>query len=171
VLVVLVFFVVAIVVLARMPGTHGTGATAVASPAGTAAPPSVTVPSTTVAPTTTTPTTVPPPSVTVLVLNGWTTEHAALYFQKALASKGYDTRAPGDATSEGNLVSHLFVAKQMYDANALAIAGLLGMSASSVVVPAPPNDSAVPAGQLDQADLVLVVGRDISSQVPTGYSG
>lgn len=119
--------------------------------------------------TTTTTTTVPPSSVVVLVLNGWTTSHAALYFKNQLATQGYDMRAPSNATTSTNATSEIFVTKSSDEASALAIAHFLGLPSSVVVTPTPTNDSAVPGGYLQQADVVVVVGGDISGRVPAGY--
>jgi hypothetical protein len=113
----------------------------------------------------------PPSKVTVLVLNGWTTRHAALFFKHRLAGDGYDTLAPTNATTETNRDSRIFVVSPGDSANALAIAAFLGLPSSAVLTPTPANDSAVPVNLLHQADLVLVVGGDISKQVPPGYNG
>jgi hypothetical protein len=121
--------------------------------------------------TTTAPTvTLPPAKVTVLVLNGWTVRHAALFFQHKLAGDGYDTLAPTNATTETNKHSEIFVVSPGDSPNALSIAAFLGLPSSAVMTPTPANDSAVAATLLHQADLVLVVGSDISNQVPSGYN-
>jgi hypothetical protein len=168
--------VVGVFVLARTGSTPTTAATHLPP---TSAP--TTLPHTRVTPpkavttsttTTTTPTTTLPPSkVTVLVLNGGDVRHAALFFQHKLAGDGYDTLAPTNATSETNKTSQIFVISPGDSANALAIAAFLGLPSSAVTTPTPANDSAVPATMLHQADLVLVVGGDISNEVPKGYNG
>ena len=94
-----------------------------------------------------------------------------MYFQRKLSAAGYDTLAPTNATTETNKSAQIFVVSPGDSANALAIAALLGAPPSAVVTPTPGNDSAVPASMLHQADLVLVVGGDISKQVPAGYKG
>jgi hypothetical protein len=111
--------------------------------------------------------------VTVLVLNGWTTRHAALYFQKKLAGDGYDTLAPSNALDETNTTTSVFVVAPSDSATGTAIAELLGVSnpVSAVVAPTATNDSAISATLLHQADIIVVVGRDISKQVPAGYIG
>ncbi len=122
--------------------------------------------------TTTTSTTVPPTGVKVLVLNGYTKYHAALYFKNQLAALGYDTLAPMDAVTSTNLTSTLFVVNPADRDNALALArSPLGLPASAVVAPSPTNDSAVPPARLHLADLVLLVGADISGRVPARYNG
>jgi hypothetical protein len=105
------------------------------------------------------------------VLNGWTTRHAALYFQKKLAADGYDTLAPNNALNETNATTSVFVVTPADSATGTAIAELLGLAASAVALPSPTNDSAVPTTLLHQADIIVVVGGDISKEVPVGYSG
>lgn len=174
-LVVGVAVLVAVLVLARMTSSppkavaaaHSTTTTTAGATSSTT-PPSTTT--TTVA-TTTTSTTLPPSSVTVLVLNGWTTYHAALYFQHELAAKGYDTRAPANAISDTNKTSQVFFTSPAYQANALAIASALALPAAAVVAPTATNDAAVPASELSGADIILLVGGDISVRVPAGYNG
>jgi hypothetical protein len=114
---------------------------------------------------------VPASSVIVQVLNGWTKEHAALFFQKKLQADGYDTLAPTDALSDTSKTSVLFVVSPTDMANAQAIATALGLSPSTVVIPTQANDKAIPPSALSKSDLVLVVGEDISSEVPTRYNG
>jgi hypothetical protein len=165
---------IAVGVLVRMSPAHSS-----ASPSGTTHPAAVsttTVPHATTTPavvstTTTTTVTVPPSTVTVLVLNGWTTRHAALYFQKKLAGDDYDTLAPNNALDETNTTTSVFVVSPADSATGTAIAELLGLSSSAVVTPSATNDSAIPATLLHQADIVVVVGGDISKQVPVGYNG
>lgn len=173
VLVILLAVVVAVVVLARMGTSHGTAAITrpTSTPITSTSVPSSTATTTaTTAPTLSTTTTVAPSSVTLLVLNGWTKEHAALYFETELNGFGYDTLAPTDAATDTNKHSALFVVHSAYESNALAIAESLGLSPSVVVAPKASNDSAIPAGDLSKADLVFVVGQDISGRVPPGYS-
>ncbi len=176
-LVVVLAVVVGVFVLARTgsaPTTAATHQTSTSVPTTLPVSSSVTRPTvvTTLAPTTTAPTTTLPPSkVTVLVLNGWSVRHAALFFQHKLVTAGYDTLAPTNATTETNKTSQIFVVVPADHANALAIAAYLGVASSAVVAPTTANDSAVPSTMLHQADLVLVVGGDISTQVPAGYNG
>jgi len=173
-LVVVVAIAIAVGVLVRMSPAHSS-----ASPPGTTHPAAVsttTVPSATTTPavvstTTTTTVTVPPSTVTVLVLNGWTTRHAALYFQKKLAGDGYDTLAPNNALNQTNATTSVFAVTPADSATGTAIAELLGLSPSAVVAPSTTNDSAIPATLLHQADIIVVVGGDISKQVPAGYNG
>jgi len=173
--VVVVAVAIAVGVLVRMGPGHSS-----ASPPRTTRPAaaSTTVPIATTTPalvTTTAPTTtsVPPSTVTVLVLNGWTTRHAALYFQKKLAADGYDTLAPNNALDDTNSTTSVFVVTPADSATGTAIAELLGLShpLSAVEVPSANNDSAIPATVLHQAAIIVVVGGDISKQVPVGYNG
>lgn len=175
-IVVVVAVVVGVFVLARtgsVPTTAATHLTSTSVPTTVrvTTPSTPTTVTTSLSTTTAPPTTLAPSKVRVLVLNGWTTRHAALYFQKKLSGAGYDTLAPTNATTEANRVSHIFVVSTGDNANGLAIAAFLSLSPSAVVAPTPANDAAVPAAMLRQADLVLVVGGDISSQVPANYNG
>lgn len=169
---VVVAALVAVGVLVRMGATHSS----VSHPATTrTAAVSTSTVSATTAPTAVTtslpPTTVSPSTVTVLVLNGWTTRHAALYFQKKLAADGYDTLAPNNALDETNKTSSIFVVTPADNATGIAISELLGLPSSVVVEPSSTNDSAIPASLLHQADIIVLVGGDISGQVPAGYNG
>ncbi|HET9060970.1 MAG TPA: LytR C-terminal domain-containing protein [Acidimicrobiales bacterium] len=124
----------------------------------------------TTVPTTTT-TTLPPTSVKVLVLNGWTTAHGALYFQKKLQAAGYDTLAPNDATASNIKSSEVLYSAPKYQPNAAAIAASLSVPATGVIAETATDESAVPSALLPQAVVIVVIGEDISSQVPAGYSG
>jgi hypothetical protein len=110
--------------------------------------------------------------VTVLVLNGTTTPHAALYFQKKLATSGYDTLAPNNAATTTVKLAQIIIAKGgAKSTNAYQVAGIVGVGPSAVVVASPTNTSAVPPSMLHLADLIVVVGADVAGQVPAGYSG
>jgi hypothetical protein len=177
-LVVVVAAVAAIFVLARLTSSPSAKPAAVRSTTTTLAPrrsattttvPAATTTSTTVPATTTT--TLAPSSVTVAVLNGYTTAHGALFFQKQLAAKGYDTRAPANALTDTNKTSLVFYTSPAYRANALAIAADLSLPASSVVAPTTANDTMVPAYYLSGTDIILMIGADISTRVPANYTG
>lgn len=159
---------VGVAVLSRMGGAHlAASTTSTTAPVVTRSSTTTTATSTTVPPSTTS--TLAPAKVTVLVLNGGTVFHAALYFQTRLGAAGYDVRAPANATSETNKLTEVFVVDAAARDNAFAVAQLLKASPSSVMTPTATNDSAVPAGMLDAADLVVVVGADISGQVPPNF--
>ena len=168
---------VAVVALARMngvspPSGHAVTTTTTTVTASTTQPLATTSSTTsTSAVQQTTSTRVSPVVVRVLVLNGWSTRHAALYFQKKLAGLGYDTLSPGNAVTADNKVSTLFVVTAADQPNALAVATQLGLPSSAVVSPSPSNDKAIPVVDLHKADLTLVVGADLSRQVPAGYNG
>jgi hypothetical protein len=178
-LVVVVAAVVAIFVLARLTSSPSAKPVAVRSSTTTLVPRRSATTTTTVPAATTTSTTVPatttttlaPSSVTVAVLNGYTTAHGALFFQKQLAAKGYDTRAPANALTDTNKTSLVFYTSPAYRANALAIAADLSLSASSVVAPTTANDTMVPAYYLSGTDIILMIGADISTRVPANYTG
>lgn len=175
-LVVVIGIVVAVYVLART--TSPTVKVAVAhAKTTTSAPAKVTTTkrfaatTTTTVASTTTSTTLPPSSVTVLVLNGWTTYHAASYFQHQLAAKGYDTRAPQNALSSTNKTSLVYFTSPTYRSSALAIAAALALPSTDVVAPTATNDAPVPPVDLSSADIILLVGADISGRVPPNYNG
>jgi hypothetical protein len=154
VLVVVVVVAIGVLVLARMSTPRGTAAT---TSSGTST-------STTAASAGTT--------TTVLVLNGWTTPHAALYFQSKLSKQGYDTLAPNNAATNTVKLSEILIAKgTAKSTNAYQVAGIIGVGPSQVEKLSATNDSAVPPSMVSLADLIVLVGEDISHQVPAGYSG
>jgi hypothetical protein len=167
---VVVAIAIGVVVLVRMGGVP-THASSTSSSRAAVVVTTTTTTQLTSSSTVSTTTTVPARSVTVLVLNGYTTRHAALYFQKKLVGLGYDTRAPADAATSTDKTSQVFVVNASDLPNAQAVAQALGLSPSAVLTPTPANDSAIPPAYLHQADLIVVVGADISSEVPPGYKG
>lgn len=171
--IVVVAVAVGTVVLARGGAGPRLGTVLALKPSTTNHVPATTVARTTVPTTvpTTTTTTLAPSSVKVLVLNGWTTPHGALFFQKRLETAGYDTLAPNDATSASLKTSQVLFSAARYQPNALAIAASLAVPASEVTAEAPADESAVPATLLTQAQVIVVIGQDISNQVPAGYTG
>ena len=175
--VVVVAVVIGVLVLARM-STPGSTAATTSSSTGTpttavsARTTSTSTTSTTVATSSTTTTTVPPSSVTILVLNGWTTPHGALYFQTKLSKHGYDTLAPNNAATNTVQLSRIYICKgTAQSTNAYQVAGIVGVGPAAVVHPTPANAAAIPPSMLQLADLVVLVGKDISGQVPAGYTG
>jgi LytR cell envelope-related transcriptional attenuator len=107
------------------------------------------------------------------VLNGWTTPHGALYFQSKLSKAGYDTLAPNNAATDTVQLSKIYIAKGTpKSTNAYQVAGIVGVGPAAVVLkPTPENAPAIPPSMLSLADLIVLVGKDISGQVPAGYSG
>jgi hypothetical protein len=173
--VILIAAVVVVVVLARMSGAHLTAAPSTTRVATTTVPttrpgPTTSTPTTAVVATTTT-TTIPPSSVLVLVLNGWTTRHAALYYKNQLAPHGYDLRVPIYAATDTNQDSGVFFVHAQYEPTALVIAGDLGIPSAAVVAPSSTNDTALTPADLDEADVIVLVGANISGKVPAGYNG
>ena len=178
VLVLLVAALVAVVVLARLGGAGATitpitpaskvTTTTTTAPVASAASTTTTA---NVVGTSTTTTTIAPSHVLVLVLNGWTTRHAALYFKNRLAFFGYDLLVPVDAVSDTNQTSKIFYVHAQYEPTALAIAGELDLPASDVLAPSSGNDSALVTADLNSADVIVLVGEDISGRVPAGYNG
>jgi hypothetical protein len=176
-LVVVVAVAIGVLVLARMNAPRSTAATTSSGTSTTttvasARSTTTSTTSTTVPTSSTTTTTVAPSTVTVLVLNGWTTPHAALYFQTKLSKQGYDTLAPNNAATNTVKLSEILIAKgTAKSTNAYQVAGIVGVGPSQVEKLSPANDTAVPASMVSLADLIVVVGEDISHQVPAGYSG
>ena len=175
VLVLMAAVLVAVVVLARLGGTHTSGALPVHQTTTTvhkgAARTTTSTSTTVVGVSTTTSTTIPVASVVVLVLNGWTTEHAALFFKNRLATFGYDLRSPIDAATSDNKTSSVFYVHARYEPSALAIAGELSIPSADVVAPASTNDSALTTTDINSADVIVLVGENISGKVPVGYKG
>jgi cytoskeletal protein RodZ len=178
VLVVIVAAAIGVLVLARMSTPGSTAATTTStssSTATTSASVGTTTTSTTPTATSTsstTTTTVAPSSVTVLVLNGWTTPHGALYFQTKLSKHGYDTLAPNNAATNTVKLSKILIAKGTAEStNAYQVAGIVGVGPAAVEKLTPANSAAVPANMTRLADLIVLVGEDISHQVPAGYTG
>ncbi|HTW10790.1 MAG TPA: hypothetical protein VME46_25040 [Acidimicrobiales bacterium] len=179
-LVLVVAAVVAVVVLARLAGgPAGSAATPTTSLQTTTSTSAKTGPSTVSSPTTTTTvvtpaattTTIAPSHVLVLVLNGWTTYHAALYFKNQLSFYDYDLKVPEDAETDTNTRSLVFYTHAQYEPSATQIAKDLHLSPSAVVAPSPTNDGALTVSYIDSADVILLVGEDISGRVPSGYKG
>jgi hypothetical protein len=176
-LVVVVVLAIGVLVLARMntPGStaattsSSAGTTTTAAAAGTTSTSSTT---TTVATSSTTTTTVAPSTVTVQVLNGTTTPHAAAYFQGKLSKQGYDTLAPNNAAVNTVKVSEIYIAKgTAASTNAYQVAGIVGVGPSQVVHLTATNSTAIPPSMLHTSDLIVLVGSDIVHQVPAGYAG
>ena len=131
---VIVAVVIGVLVLARMstPGsTAATTSSSTATPTTAASAGTTTsiATTTTVATSSTTTTTVAPSTVTVLVLNGWTTAHGALYFQMKLSKQGYDTLAPNNAATNTVKLSKIYICKgTAKSTNAYQVAGIVGVA-------------------------------------------
>jgi hypothetical protein len=159
---------VGLVTMARMEGGPARPAVAAAVVNTTTTTTVVTTTTTGVA---TTSSTIAPGTVAVAVLNGAGTAHGATYYQQKLAALGWKTLAPADAKLSNLPASQLFVVSAAYEQAAATLAHQLGLPDSDVVTPTSANDAAVPPSDLQQADLVLLIGMDLASQVPAGYSG
>jgi hypothetical protein len=170
-----VLVVVAVLVLARMNGSSGTAkASAADTTKRSTTTTTVVSASTTSVVATTTTTTLPPvalSAVKLAVLNGTGTAHGAAYYKSKLGADGYNTLPPGDATTTTVKSSVIFVVTPADRSAGLSLAKTLGLSTSVVVDPTAANDTVVPASTLHSADLILVLGTDLISQVPTGYTG
>lgn len=134
-----------------------------ATPAPAAASSSTTT--TTVPHRTTTTTTAarPNPAVKVLVVNGGTVNGAAAYFTNKLKADGWTTLTPTNVTPVSASAVYYATGQQ---ASAGTVASDVGLSASAVhpVATAPTVPGAT------GADVILVVGPDLSSQVSSGSS-
>jgi len=107
---------------------------------------------------TTTTTTGPNPDVKVVVANGGTVTGAAAFFTAKLDAKGWSTMTPTNATSVS--ASALYYAPgDQGPADTIAVS--LGLSPTVVH----PIATVTPATGITGADVVLIVGPDLSAQV------
>ena len=115
--------------------------------------------------TTTTTPVVAPSQIRLQVLNGLIAGTlSAQWSTKLHANPGYITLPPDNTTSE-DPISAIYIVKLGYQAEASALAKAVGLPASSIVVEVPPPSSApIPSVDLQQADLVLVVGQSLASR-------
>jgi len=113
----------------------------------------------------TTTTTAPSPAVKVVVANGGTVTGAAAFFTAKLDAKGWSTLTPTNATSVS--ASALYYAPgDQGQADTIAVS--LGLSPTVVH----PIATVTPVTGITGADVVLIVGPDLSAQVtPTTTSG
>lgn len=109
-------------------------------------------------PTTTTTTTAPNPAVKVLVANGGAVNGAAGFFTAKLDAKGWSTLTPTNATPVTASAVYYATGQQQ---PAEAIATSLGL-ASTVVKPLA---TSTPVEGVTGADVVVIVGPNLSSQV------
>lgn len=119
-------------------------------------------PTTTTAPahsTTTTTALKPSAAVKVLVANGGTVNGAAGFFADKLKADGWGTLTPTDTTASVTASVVYYAAGEQ--APAQLVASSLGLPSSAVQ----PLSSQTPVSSTAGADLVLVVGPDLSSQV------
>jgi hypothetical protein len=114
--------------------------------------------------TTTAPAVRPSTAVKVLVANGGTVNGAAGYFTQKLKSDGWGTLTPTTATSQASSSVVYYAAGNSGPAKAIATA--LGLPDSDVQ----PLGSSTPVRSTAGADVVLVVGSDLATQVTTTAS-
>lgn len=165
VLLVVVAVAVTILLLTRMGG-GGTRPTAASSGPGSGSGGSAnTTTTTTSTTTTTTATTVPPSKIELQVLNGLQSGPlSAEWSAKLHSSPGYQTMAARNTTAK-DPTSAIYIVKSGYQAEAQALAETVGLPASSIVdVVPPPSSAPIPSIDLQQADLVLVVGDSLASK-------
>ncbi len=157
VLVIAVVVVVGWLVLLRStPSNH------VASSATTAAHATTTIHSATT-PTTAGAALIPPASIKLQVLNGVLTGNlASEWSAKLKANPGYNTLPPDNATTRV-AASEIYIITPGYqrEANALAVAVGLPVTAVNQTVPAP-TTAPIPTAERTTANLVLVIGPDLA---------
>jgi hypothetical protein len=102
-----------------------------------------------------------PAEVTVVVLNGTSVGGAAGKYSTALESAGYKMGPPGDAATKIPATQVFFT--EGYEREAAAVA--LAIGAPATVTPAPLPTP--PPGEVDAANVVVVIGADLASLTPT----
>jgi hypothetical protein len=137
-----------------------TASSAPRSGSGTSASTTTTTPTTT-----TTVATVPPSKIELQVLNGLLNGPlSAEWSAKLHADPGYQTMAARNTTAQ-DTISAIYIVKSGYQAEAQALAKTVGLPDSSIVDLVPPPSSApIPSVDLQQADLVLVIGDSLASK-------
>jgi LytR cell envelope-related transcriptional attenuator len=114
-------------------------------------------------PTTTLAPLVPPAQIKLQVLNGLLSGNlASEWSTKLKANPGYNTLPPDNATSKV-VASQIYVITPGYqrEANALAVAVALPVTAVNQTVPAPAS-APIPAAERTTANLVLIIGSDLA---------
>lgn len=155
-----VLVVVGILILAKSSSSPSTKASS-GHPNGHSTTTVTTVPPST----TTTAPPLPASQVKVQVLNGLRSGNLASQWNSKLKSQyGYQTGPPDDATSTVNS-SMIYIITPGYEAEAQQLAARIGLTSAAVnpTVPAPAT-APVPASERANANLVLVVGSDLSGQ-------
>jgi hypothetical protein len=155
-----VLALIGIVVLAKStPSAGSKGAsshsTTTRTTLSTSSPTHVSVPPTTV---------VPPANVKLQVLNGvGSGSYSGLWSAKLKANPGYNTLPPADAPTVV-ASSEIFVITPGYQAEARALATTVGLPASAINPSVPPPATApITVSSRTNANLVLVVGPDLTS--------
>ena len=160
-LIIVVLVVIGAAVLSRTSGAPTTR-TASATTHHTAAP-ATTTPTTAPAPTTTAPL-IPASQVKVQVLNGvGSGAYAGQWTTRLKSTAGYITEAPDDATTTVS-ASAIYVLTPGYVAEAQALAAAVGLPSTAVNTTVPPPATApIKATERSTANLVLVVGPDLTA--------
>jgi hypothetical protein len=144
-----------LVLLKSTPSTH------VASPTSTTHATTTIHPATT--PTTAAAALIPPASIKLQVLNGVLTGNlAGTWSAKLKANPGYNTLTPDNATAKvAASVIYIITPGYQREANALAVAVGLPVTAVNTTVPAP-STAPIPAAERTTANLVLIIGPDLA---------
>ena len=106
---------------------------------------------------------IPPSSIKLQVLNGVLTGSlAGTWSAKLKANPGYNTLPPDNATAKvAASVIYVITPGYQREANALAVAVGLPVTAVNTTVPAP-SSAPIPAAERTTANLVLIVGPDLA---------
>lgn len=162
VVVTVVAIVITLVVLFHAKGNGS----ASASTGGTAGHGTTTTTAPVTGPTTTSTTLPPvtPQNIRLQVLNGvGSGNYSGEWSTKLHANPGYNTLAPNDATHTV-ASSQIYIITAGYLPEAKALARAVSLPTSAIVTATPPPSTApIPANNLSNADLVLVVGPDLEA--------
>jgi hypothetical protein len=104
----------------------------------------------------------------VVVLNGTSTPGAAGYFTTKLRNAGYSTLTPLDASSSTVTSTLVVVTETGTTAGGEAVAHELGLSSAAVTLTTAQSSDPIPSGALSEANIVVLIGSDISSQAQGG---
>jgi hypothetical protein len=157
VLVIAVVILVGWLVLAKTPGSTHAASTPTTHHRTTSTTAHPASPATTQAPL------IPPASIKLQVLNGLLTGSlAGQWSAKLRANPGYNTLTPDNATAKV-AASEIYILTPGYqrEANALAVAVGLPVTAVNLSVPAPAT-APIPPTERTTANLVLVIGPDLA---------
>jgi hypothetical protein len=164
-LLVIVAVAVTVVLLTRLGGGVARSTVASSNPGSGSGSSANTTTTTTTPTTTTTVSTIPASKIELQVLNGLQNGPlSAEWSAKLHSAPGYETMAARNTTTE-DTISAIYIVKSGYQAEAEALARTVGLPDSSIVdVIPPPSSAPIPAVDLQQADLVLVIGDSLASK-------
>ncbi len=153
------------VILLTRVGGGGARSTAASAGSRPGSGSSASTTTTTTSTTTTTAATIPPSKIELQVLNGLQTGPlSAEWSAKLHSDPGYQTMAARNTTAQ-DTISAIYIVKSGYQAEAQALAKTVGLPDSSIVdVVPPPSSAPIPSVDLQQADLVLVIGDSLASK-------